>query len=84
MVPPPDSAVKEVLEYIARNLVDAPEAVEVTEEERDGALVLRLTVAAEDMGKIIGRGGRTARAIRDVVRAASTRSGVTTVVEIVG
>jgi predicted RNA-binding protein YlqC (UPF0109 family) len=76
--------VKEVLEYIARNLVDAPEAVEVTEEDRDGALVLRLTVAAEDMGKIIGRGGRTARAIRDVVRAASTRSGVTTVVEIVG
>ncbi|MGH2572590.1 MAG: KH domain-containing protein [Actinomycetota bacterium] len=74
---------KEVLEYIARNLVDEPDAVEVTEEERDGAVVLKLSVATEDMGKIIGRGGRTARAIRDVVRAASTRSGVTTVVEIV-
>jgi predicted RNA-binding protein YlqC (UPF0109 family) len=75
--------VKEVLEYIARNLVDEPDAVEVTEEERDGAVVLKLSVATEDMGKIIGRGGRTARAIRDVVRAASTRSGVTIVVEIV-
>jgi predicted RNA-binding protein YlqC (UPF0109 family) len=75
--------VKEVLEYIARNLVDDPDAVEVTEEERDGAVVLKLSVATEDMGKIIGRGGRTARAIRDVVRAASTRSGATTVVEIV-
>lgn len=74
---------KEVLEYIARNLVDEPDAVEVTEEERDGAVVLKLSVATEDMGKIIGRGGRTARAIRDVVRAASTRSGVTIVVEIV-
>jgi uncharacterized protein len=74
--------VKEVLEYIARNLVDDPDAVQVTEEETGDTVVLRLTVAPEDMGKVIGRGGRTARAIRDVVRAAGTRSGVTTVVEI--
>ena len=75
---------REVLEYIARNLVDDPDAVEVTESETDGTVVLRLSVAPDDVGKIIGRRGRTARAIRDVVRAASTRSGVNTAVEIVG
>jgi predicted RNA-binding protein YlqC (UPF0109 family) len=75
--------VKEVLEFIARSLVDDPDAVRVTEEETGDTVVLRLTVAPEDMGKVIGRGGRTARAIRDVVRAAGTRSGLTTVVEIV-
>lgn len=74
---------KEVLEYIARSLVDDADAVRVTEEEAGTTMVLRLSVAPDDMGKVIGRGGRTARAIRDVVRAASTRSGVTTVVEIV-
>lgn len=77
------SHVKEVLEYIARSLVDDPDAVRVTEEETGDTVVLRLSVAPEDMGKVIGRGGRTARAIRDVVRAAGTRSGLTTVVEIV-
>jgi uncharacterized protein len=76
--------VKEVLEYIARNLVDDPDAVQVTEEEGEGTLILKLSVAPDDVGKVIGRGGRTARAIRDVVRAAGTRSGVTAVVEIVG
>jgi predicted RNA-binding protein YlqC (UPF0109 family) len=75
--------VKEVLEFIARSLVDDPDAVRVTEEETGDTVVLRLTVAPEDMGKVIGRGGRTARAIRDVVRAAGTRSGLATVVEIV-
>jgi uncharacterized protein len=73
-----------VLEYIVRNLVDDPDAVEVTEHEADGVVQLKLVVAADDMGKVIGRGGRTARAIRDVVRAAGTKSGVTTAVEIVG
>ncbi len=77
-------SVKEVLEYIARNLVDDPEAVSVTETGGEGSVVLRLSVAAEDMGKVIGRQGRTARAIRDVMRAAGTKAGVTTVVEIVG
>jgi uncharacterized protein len=74
---------KEVLEYIARNLVDEPDAVQVTEEQGDGTIILKLTVAPDDMGKVIGRGGRTARAIRDVVRAAGTRGGVVTLVEIV-
>ena len=75
---------KEVLEYIARNLVDDPEGVNVTEERSEGTVILKLVVAPDDVGKVIGRGGRTARAIRDVVRAAGTRAGVTALVEIVG
>jgi predicted RNA-binding protein YlqC (UPF0109 family) len=76
--------VKEVLEYIARNLVDDPDAVQVTEVQTEGTLILKLSVAPDDVGKVIGRGGRTARAIRDVLRAAGTKAGVTAVVEIVG
>ena len=75
---------REVLEYVARNLVDDPDAVRVDQEESGRSLILRLTVATEDVGKIIGRGGRTARAIRDVVRAAGTKAGATAVVEIIG
>jgi uncharacterized protein len=75
--------VKEVLEYVARRLVDEPDAVEVTEVEGERSLILQLRVAPDDMGKVIGKGGRTARAIRTVVRAAATRQGVSTLVEIV-
>jgi predicted RNA-binding protein YlqC (UPF0109 family) len=75
--------VKDVLEYIARNLVDEPDAVRITEERTASSVILKLSVASEDMGKIIGKGGRTARAIRDVVRAAGTKAGVSTVVEII-
>jgi uncharacterized protein len=76
--------VKEVLEYLARNLVDDPDAVSVTEVHGDdGRVHLQLRVAPDDMGKVIGRGGRTARAIRGVIRAASTRSGPPPVVDIV-
>lgn len=74
---------KDVLEYIARNLVDEPDAVRITEERTASSVILKLSVASEDMGKIIGKGGRTARAIRDVVRAAGTKAGVSTVVEII-
>ena len=77
-------AVQEVLEHIARSLVDAPDAVQIVREESEGSVILRLSVAPEDVGKIIGRRGRTVRAIRDVVRAAGTRSGENAVVEIVG
>jgi predicted RNA-binding protein YlqC (UPF0109 family) len=77
------SSLSEVLGYIARNLVDDPDAVRVTEEQGDGTVTLRLSVAKEDMGKVIGRGGRTARAIRAIVRAAGTKSGVHPFVEIV-
>jgi len=76
--------VREVLEYIAKALVDDPEAVTVTEVEGDAGLLLRLEVGPEDVGKVIGRQGRTARAIRDVVRAAGTKSGSLAQVEIVG
>jgi predicted RNA-binding protein YlqC (UPF0109 family) len=60
----------ELLAYLARELVDDPDAVRVDTEERDGALVLVLHVAADDVGKVIGRQGRIARALRQVVRAA--------------
>jgi uncharacterized protein len=73
---------KEVLEYIVRSLVDDPDAVQVTVEGDDRTITLRLTVAPDDKGKVIGRHGRTVRAIRDVVRAAGTKSGVNTRVEI--
>jgi hypothetical protein len=76
--------VRELLEYLAREIVDEPDAVEVTETEDDRGLLLSLRVAPEDMGKVIGRGGRTARALRSVIRAAGTRKGVHAAVEIVG
>jgi uncharacterized protein len=75
--------VKEVLEYLARNLVEDPDAVEVTAVEGERSVILQLRVAPDDMGKVIGKGGRTARAIRSIVRAAGTRQGVSTLVEIV-
>jgi uncharacterized protein len=79
---PPSLA--EVLEYIAKNIVDDPDAVRVAEERReDGELVLRLSVAQDDMGKVIGRGGRTARAIRSVVRAAGALADTRVLVDIV-
>ena len=65
----------ELLAYLARELVDDPEAVRVDAEERDGALVLRLHVAPDDVGKVIGRGGRIVRALRTVVRASAVREG---------
>ncbi len=74
---------KEVLEYVAKALVDEPDAVEVTEIEGDGTVVLKLKVAPEDMGKVIGKRGRTVRAIRSVVRAAGSLQGLSTQVEIV-
>jgi predicted RNA-binding protein YlqC (UPF0109 family) len=75
--------VKEVLEYVARALVDEPDAVEVTEIEGDGTVALKLRVAPDDMGKVIGKRGRTIRAIRSVVRAAGSLQGISTMVEIV-
>jgi predicted RNA-binding protein YlqC (UPF0109 family) len=75
--------VKELLEYIARELVENPDAVEVNEVHDDRGILLQLTVDPEDMGKVIGKGGRTARAIRQVVKAAAIREGVHVAVEIV-
>jgi uncharacterized protein len=80
---PDGDVLRDVLEYLARNLVEHPDAVEVTVDEDERGMVLRLHVDPEDMGKVIGRGGRMARAIRTVVRAAGTRSGLSAYVDIV-
>jgi predicted RNA-binding protein YlqC (UPF0109 family) len=66
--------VAELLEWIARRLVDEPEAVRVETEERDDAIVFHLHVAPTDVGKVIGRQGRLARALRSIVRAGGARA----------
>jgi predicted RNA-binding protein YlqC (UPF0109 family) len=63
----------EIVEYLAKRLVDEPDAVRVEESEREGAIVLRLHVAPDDVGKVIGRQGRIARALRTIVRASAAR-----------
>jgi predicted RNA-binding protein YlqC (UPF0109 family) len=73
-----------LLEYLAQGVVDEPEAVSVEQfEEDDGTIVLELCVAADDYGKVIGRGGRTAHALRTVVKAAATGEGCHVLVDIV-
>ena len=72
----------ELLAYLARELVDDPDAVRVDIEERDDALVLVLHVAADDVGKVIGRQGRIVRALRTLVRASAAREGRRVLVEI--
>jgi uncharacterized protein len=73
----------EIVEYLARRLVDDPDAVRVEEVEREGALVLQLHVAQDDVGKVIGRQGRIARALRTVVRASAARQDRRVMLEIV-
>jgi predicted RNA-binding protein YlqC (UPF0109 family) len=76
--------VRELLVYLARALVDHPDEVKVEEfEEDDGTLVLELSVADDDYGKVIGRGGRTAQAIRTVVKAAAVKDNRRVLVDIV-
>ena len=72
-----------VLEFIATSLAEDPAAVSVDVSERSGKVILSLSVGANDMGRIIGRRGRTAQAIRALVGAAGARDGVTTSVDIV-
>jgi uncharacterized protein len=75
---------KELLEYLARSLVDAPDAVRIEQfEEDDGTLVLELTVADDDYGRVIGRGGRTANALRTLVKAAAVKENRRVLVDIV-
>ena len=75
---------RELLEGLAKALVDAPEAVEVEQfEEEDGTVVLELAVGEDDYGKVIGRGGRTANALRTVVKAAAVREQRRVLVDIV-
>ena len=72
----------ELLAHLARQLVDDPDAVEVQEVEQEGTTVLQLRVAKEDVGKVIGRQGRIARALRAIVRASGARSHRRVVLEI--
>jgi predicted RNA-binding protein YlqC (UPF0109 family) len=75
---------KGVLEYVARNIVDDPDGVFVeTSERRGGEVELRLHVSPSDMGKVIGRRGRVAQALRQVVAAAGTKEGVRASLDIV-
>ena len=73
----------ELLAYLARQLVDEPDAVHVEETEDDEAITYRLHVAAADVGKVIGRKGRIARALRTIVRAGGTRTRKRVLLEIV-
>ncbi len=74
----------ELLEWVVRRLVDEPDAVRVETEEREDAIVFRLHVAPDDVGKVIGRQGRMARALRSIVRAAGARAEERYVLEIAG
>ena len=73
---------KELLEFLARSLVDHPEQVRVEQIDTPDGVLLRLTVAKEDVGKVIGKQGRIARAIRTVVKASAVRDGRQATVEI--
>jgi predicted RNA-binding protein YlqC (UPF0109 family) len=74
--------VTEIVEYLARRLVDEPNAVRVEQVDRDDATVLQLWVAPEDVGKVIGRQGRIARALRTIVRASAARDDRRVMLEI--
>lgn len=73
---------KELVEVIAKSLVDHPEEVAVTEKDTGKAIVLELKVAASDMGKVIGKQGRIAKAIRSVVKAAASKEDKKVIVDI--
>jgi predicted RNA-binding protein YlqC (UPF0109 family) len=74
---------KELIEYIAKALVDNPDQVQVSEVVGDQTSVLELKVAKEDLGKVIGKQGRSARAMRTILSAASTKMKKRTVLEII-
>jgi len=67
--------VKEIVEYIVLQLVSNKDSVKITEEEVEGVVIIHVSVADSDMGKIIGKGGRIASAIRTIIKSASTSTG---------
>ena len=73
---------KELVEVIAKALVDNPDEVVVTESAKNDEIIVELTVATSDMGKVIGKQGRIAKAIRSVVKAAASREDKKVIVEI--
>ena len=74
---------KELVEYIAKSIASHPDEVKVTEEQEDGRIVLRLEVAPDDKGKVIGRQGRVAQSMRVLLRVAAVKEGTRAVLEIV-
>jgi len=74
---------KELVQYLARSIVNQPDAVEVTEAQNDDASVFELKVAKEDLGRIIGKQGRTAKSLRTILIAAAARVDRKVVLEIV-
>jgi len=80
--PEVDVMLKEMIEYIAKSLVDNPDEVHVSEVEGEQTSVIELKVAKEDLGKVIGKQGRTARAMRTLLGAASTKARKRSVLEI--
>ncbi len=74
---------EQLLAYLAKGLATQPDAVRVEREERDDAVLLRVHAAPEDVGKLIGRQGRTVRALRTIARASGAKTGDRTLVEIV-
>lgn len=75
---------KKTVEVIAKALVDKPEEVSITRTERENEIILELKVASEDMGKVIGKSGKIAKAIRSIVKAASVKSDKKVILEISG
>ncbi len=73
---------KELVEYLVKSLVDQPDGVEIRQIEGEKSTILELSVAKDDIGKVIGKHGRIARAIRTVLSATATRSGKRIVLEI--
>ena len=74
---------KDLVEYIAKSLVDEPDSVEVTEQTDDEASVIKLKVSKDDLGKVIGKKGRTAKAMRTLLAAVATRDEKRSTLEIV-
>ena len=74
---------KELVEYIAKSIASHPDEVKVTEEQEDGRIVLRLEVAPDDKGKVIGRQGRVAQSMRVLLRVVAVKEGTRAVLEIV-
>ena len=74
---------KELVEFMAKSLVENPDAVIVKEVEEDESIILKLTVAPDDMGKIIGKQGRIAKAIRTVIKAVAVKQNKRVIVEII-
>jgi|TARA_B110000263_G_C15010513_1_gene374807 predicted RNA-binding protein YlqC (UPF0109 family) len=74
---------KELVEFIAKEIASYPDEVKVTEEEEDGRIILRLEVAPDDKGKVIGRQGRVAESIRVLLRVAAVKQGARATLDIV-